>query len=886
MTTQGSDHPIRPALFGLGDIGVATEWREFSYDWRPILTTVGVALYSEFRDACAAQRNRWAYLVPDGSPREHITAQIGQKTDWNLRGIEHLLSKVGLLHVDVRVGASRDPYRPQRTRVAYYTVGRLESGQLTWSILHTVLDALMVAISPQPHAPVSELRRAKEALRVLGQAGFLQNRDPDHLFKTFGAWPQLIPTMIADERWQQLFTHLHGEQDMRAYCTRARAWVEYAHRLNERRDQANQQIQDRLTSYYRSIIDSDPSGGNGTNDLSASPGHMPYSDTTVTYDSQIPATSIAEGMRVTTRPSVAGNVAGESLESRQGMRVTHEPSATHGTAAHHASLNALSTRQNGESLQPQLINKSYRSIHNQDSGTFSDSDSDKNDSDISVSVAAFLDDHELHTTRLDGSFWCMVNRILVGSTDRYPATHGEKKAVERLRGRKEEHPMPVGVILAALRAVMATQIHAPTSLAQVMDLPSFHLYIQQAQALAPSRAAQLPQASNDFHGFLVEYRRLGRTHELRDVSRADIETLRSLFNAQPDACWDVLSRVEHMATKPDLSPSYIRKAIRLNEHAAVQAALQEERPESCAPATRPSARDNAPAVSSLRSAKPEGDRPTAPQKGLVQQLCKDLPPQQIDAAYILAGLDRTVTLTKTSISPLIDALKVIQQARKSSAQTSACPHGVGFGGDDRCARCAIALWNQAREHLRSYLPRPVFELCVGSTSHIAIVDPNRIIMYVATVDTGRMYEQQYAGQLCAAFIQAGVPAGDITIEIMSCDAVTPGKQGGGDAAQQGDPRDYRQLWHVVQKQLEQQLPQSEYTTWLAETWLVDIIEGQSTAIIATPNIFAREKLDGLYRCPIQEMLVRVLGFEVDLQFVIGTPPPDSRGASTDNRIFI
>jgi hypothetical protein len=76
------------------------------------------------------------------------------------------------------------------------------------------------------------------------------------------------------------------------------------------------------------------------------------------------------------------------------------------------------------------------------------------------------------------------------------------------------------------------------------------------------------------------------------------------------------------------------------------------------------------------------------------------------------------------------------------------------------------------------------------------------------------------------------------------------------------------IWPRVQAELEQQLSQTEYETWLRDTRLIQIDAG--VAVVGTPNIFAREKVESHYRDLIAEGITRVLQLtgRVSIQVVI------------------
>jgi hypothetical protein len=196
------------------------------------------------------------------------------------------------------------------------------------------------------------------------------------------------------------------------------------------------------------------------------------------------------------------------------------------------------------------------------------SDSDRPDAIPRMST--YLRDDELATTRLDARFWQAVQQIMHGNAQRYPHTDGEKKAVRRLTNKTGA---PAGVLLAALRAVMTLPApQRPHRFGDALKLDLFHVCVQQALALLPARTDPTGP-----HGgwteFLKVYRSVGQAQGLRNVSPSDYHALNALFVQQPDACWEVLNRVEHAAQLPDLSPAYLRRAITNNQREAVRHAL-------------------------------------------------------------------------------------------------------------------------------------------------------------------------------------------------------------------------------------------------------------------------------------------------------------------------
>ena len=185
-------------------------------------------------------------------------------------------------------------------------------------------------------------------------------------------------------------------------------------------------------------------------------------------------------------------------------------------------------------------------------------------------VEPHLQDAELASTRQDAYLWCAVQQILYGNNNRYDHTPGEKQAA--LRHFKKTNT-PIGVILAALRAVMTLPpSQRPRRFSDALKLDIFHACVQQALALLPARKDAAAVAST-WPQFLQTYRALGQTNQLRNVSTSDYHVLYALFVKQPNECWDVLNRVEHAVQLPDLSPAYLRRAIMNNQRAAAQQAL-------------------------------------------------------------------------------------------------------------------------------------------------------------------------------------------------------------------------------------------------------------------------------------------------------------------------
>ncbi len=563
MTNTTADAHARPALFRAGDIGVASEWRDISYDWSPILTPDGVFIYSYLRDTYDQQRNLRPFLLtPEGPTKKSIQVKLGLKSAYAMQGPEYLLCTVGLLHVELGYGASTDPERPNHTHVAYYVVGRLDQPVLDWTTLAGVLDALLIALdAPSPvQAHAVRQKQATAALRSLGQAGLLQDCDPADLFYPFGAWPSLLATLIQDERWVALFNHLHGPAAIPGYRQQARAWIEYAQRTAMRLMQDNQAIGDQLLAAQRRGPRRGGSPGGGP------PIPAPAAGSSV-GSSQIPVTSARKPGEVT----LPGLVTGASLARHQPLEVTITGSVTPRTGTDANDKQRAPASPAGESLLADQLTLSSGGEEGESLplDPWTPGGEGARDLDTLPLVEPHLRDAELTTTRFDATFWCAVNQILYQTNARYDAGAGEKQAVFRQFKRKA---VPVGVVLAALRAVMTLPPpHRPPSFNAALKLITFHACVQQGLALLPVRAAAM--AESTWPHFLAAYRRLGQTNGLRDVTTSDYHVLYALFAKQPQECWDVLNRVEHAAHTPALSPAYLRRAIVNNQRVAAQQAL-------------------------------------------------------------------------------------------------------------------------------------------------------------------------------------------------------------------------------------------------------------------------------------------------------------------------
>src|SRR6478752_650688 len=93
--------------------------------------------------------------------------------------------------------------------------------------------------------------------------------------------------------------------------------------------------------------------------------------------------------------------------------------------------------------------------------------------------------------------------------------------------------------------------------------------------------------------------------------------------------------------------------------------------------------------------------------------------------------------------------------------------------------------------------------------------------------------------------------------------------------------DAKQVWRAALGELQVSLSPANFETWLRDTQLVDVDEQRFR--IAVPNGFAKDWLESRYRSLISQTLARIVGYSVQVEFVIGPTPesPDSpaNGAS-------
>jgi chromosomal replication initiator protein len=84
--------------------------------------------------------------------------------------------------------------------------------------------------------------------------------------------------------------------------------------------------------------------------------------------------------------------------------------------------------------------------------------------------------------------------------------------------------------------------------------------------------------------------------------------------------------------------------------------------------------------------------------------------------------------------------------------------------------------------------------------------------------------------------------------------------------------DAKQVWRAALGELQVSLSPANFETWLRDTQLVDVDEQRFR--IAVPNGFAKDWLESRYRSLISQTLARIVGYSVQVEFIIG-PTPES-----------
>ena len=85
--------------------------------------------------------------------------------------------------------------------------------------------------------------------------------------------------------------------------------------------------------------------------------------------------------------------------------------------------------------------------------------------------------------------------------------------------------------------------------------------------------------------------------------------------------------------------------------------------------------------------------------------------------------------------------------------------------------------------------------------------------------------------------------------------------------------DAKQVWRAALGELQVALSPANFETWLRDTQLVDVDDNRFR--IAVPNGFAKDWLDTRYRSLISQTLARIVGYSVQVEFVVRSAPPEA-----------
>ena len=78
--------------------------------------------------------------------------------------------------------------------------------------------------------------------------------------------------------------------------------------------------------------------------------------------------------------------------------------------------------------------------------------------------------------------------------------------------------------------------------------------------------------------------------------------------------------------------------------------------------------------------------------------------------------------------------------------------------------------------------------------------------------------------------------------------------------------DAKQVWRAALGELQVSLSPANFETWLRDTVLVDVDDSRFK--IAVPNGFAKDWLETRYRSLISQTLARIVGYSVQVEFVV------------------
>jgi chromosomal replication initiator protein len=95
--------------------------------------------------------------------------------------------------------------------------------------------------------------------------------------------------------------------------------------------------------------------------------------------------------------------------------------------------------------------------------------------------------------------------------------------------------------------------------------------------------------------------------------------------------------------------------------------------------------------------------------------------------------------------------------------------------------------------------------------------------------------------------------------------------------------DAKQVWRAALGELQVTLSPANFETWLRDTALVEVDDTRFR--ISVPNGFAKDWLESRYRSLISQTLGRIVGYGVQVDFVVGPTEPDADAADADGASF-
>ena len=90
--------------------------------------------------------------------------------------------------------------------------------------------------------------------------------------------------------------------------------------------------------------------------------------------------------------------------------------------------------------------------------------------------------------------------------------------------------------------------------------------------------------------------------------------------------------------------------------------------------------------------------------------------------------------------------------------------------------------------------------------------------------------------------------------------------------------DAKQVWRAALGELQVTLSPANFETWLRDTALIEVDDTKFR--IAVPNGFAKDWLESRYRSLISQTLGRIVGYGVQVDFVVSAPESDAESAQT------